>query len=114
MDNPDAAAQTFADFSDFLVTQAPNMSISTSSMSYAAHASADFDARVAPVALQLAGLGFAAGMQARPPIITAPSKRSSPENKCTTMLADPKTYSKAMLNAKDPLAVAGGSIRIAN
>lgn len=127
--HPNVNDRTFIAYSKYLVEQAPNMTMSTSSMNYAAHATATFDDRVAAaVALQLAGLGFAAGMQARQPILNVPSKRRSPDkycyvhghcfshfgNTCNTMLADPKTYSKAMLNAKDPLAVAGGSIKIAN
>ena len=122
--HPNVNDRTFLDFNTYLVLQVPNMTVSTSSMNYAAHASAEFDARVADaVVAKLADMGFAAVMQARPGSIPG---KTMPKftmycyrhgycthkgSECTIMKADPKTYSKMMINAKAHLAVAGGSTK---
>ena len=124
--HPNVNDRTFADFNAYLFQQVPNVTISTSTMNYAAHASADFDAHVAvAVAAKLAEMGFAAGMQARPGFMPVATKTRARSDKycyvhgycahsgtiCRNMLADPKLYSKAMLGAKDHMSVAGGSTK---
>ena len=80
IEKPDVNGRNFADFTDFLVEQAPNMPVTVSTMSYAAHSSPDaaFEARVAAAVdarLELAidarfvAMGFAAAA-------TAPTRSS--------------------------------------
>ena len=136
MENPDVSTQTFALFTAFLVAQVPNMPISTSSLQYAAHATApDFEASVAAavdlrieaaITARLEALGYAAAVLPRvgAPVLQ-PSPRPVHHSKycyfhgycnhagvtCTVMAANKSLYTRAKLSASSPVAVAGGSTK---
>lgn len=121
--HPNVSDRTFVDFSTYIVTQVPNMVVTTSSLNYANNMSAlDIDLLVADAVAKALPGAVAAAMQARSgslPAITRsrPSKycyvhgytHSHNGNECKVMQADKKTYSKVQVNAKDHLAVLGGS-----
>ena len=121
--HPNVSDRTFVDFSTYIVTQVPNMVITAASLNYANNVSAlDFDARVADAVAKALPGAVAAAMQARPGPLPA-TNRSRPSkycyvhgynhshngSECKVMQADKKTYSKVQVNAKDHLAVLGGS-----
>jgi hypothetical protein len=122
--NPDVATQTYANLSNYIIEQIPNMEVTTASM-YAAHVtSIDFETRVAdavakalPAAVAAAMLPYANLMQARPskPKFTKYCYRhgycTHLGTECTVMLGAPSTFTKAMIKAKSHTETTGGSTK---
>ena len=132
MDTPNAAAQSYKNFADFLVLQVPNMDVTLSSSGFASHsAAADLEMRVAAaidarldaaVDARLAAMGFAALMQTGSgtvPPSTKPKRSmycykhgytsTHTGAQCLAMANDTRKYTKATVTAKNPTAVPGGS-----
>ena len=122
--HPNVSDRTFFDFSTYIVTQVPNMLITTASMNYANSASVlDIDARVAEALAKALPGAVAAAMQSRSGSLQVAPKSRPPKycyvhgythshngSECKFMQADPKMYPKVKVNAKDHLSVPGGSV----
>lgn len=121
--HPNVSDRTFIDFSTYIVTQVPNMITTAASLNYANNASAqDIDARVADAVAKALPAAVAAAMQARPSALNTTTRSRPPKycyvhgythshygTECKVMQTDQKTYSKVKVNARDHLAVPGGS-----
>ena len=121
--HPNVSDRTFTDFSTYIVTQVPNMITTAASMNYVNNSSAqDIDALVADAVAKAIPAAVAATVQARSPTLNTTTRSRPPKYcyvhgythshngpECKVMQTDQKTYSKIKENARDHLAVPGGS-----